>query len=159
MYILITGGFDPVHSGHIKAFRVAERLGKLVIGLNSDEWLVRKKGVSFMTYAERYSVVSNLMCVHSILDSWTDDDGTACDAIRVFHKQFKDRGVPLLFANGGDRTAMQANCQEFDECTALGILSIYGLGGVKTASSSNILKRYADFIMDHNTRSSQADLT
>jgi D-beta-D-heptose 7-phosphate kinase/D-beta-D-heptose 1-phosphate adenosyltransferase len=159
MYILITGGFDPVHSGHIKAFRAAERFGKLVIGLNSDSWLARKKGTSFMPFAERYTVVSNLAPVHSILDCWDDSDNTACAAIHLFHKQFKDRGVPLVFANGGDRVPQQANSEEFELCTQLGIVSVFGLGGAKTASSSSFLQDYVAFATNNTTRSSFQVLT
>jgi cytidyltransferase-like protein len=142
MYLLITGGFDPVHSGHIKAFCRAAALGKLVVALNSDEWLVRKKGAFFMPYSERMSVISNLQMVHDVLDGWDDADGTACHAIRKFHQEF--RGKELAFVNGGDRTPHGANESEFALCTNLGIVSIFGVGGGKTASSSNFLDSYVE---------------
>ena len=60
MYVLITGGFDPIHSGHLNAFNKAARLGKLVVGLNSDSWLIRKKGAFLLPQSERRDVIQNL---------------------------------------------------------------------------------------------------
>jgi D-beta-D-heptose 7-phosphate kinase/D-beta-D-heptose 1-phosphate adenosyltransferase len=80
--ILVTGGFDPLHSGHIEYFKAAAALGDwLVVGLNSDKWLARKKGQPFMPFEERKAIVENLSCVNQVID-FNDDDGTACDAIQ-----------------------------------------------------------------------------
>lgn len=142
MYLLITGGFDPVHSGHLRAFTYASRIGKLIVGLNSDEWLIRKKGAYLLPYAERVSVVRNLKTVHDTIDGWDDDDGSACAAIHTFYQKYRDRGEVLAFANGGDRTPAGVNLNEFELCSSLGIVSIFGVGGDKTASSSNFLGEY-----------------
>ncbi len=144
MYVLITGGFDPVHSGHINAFTKAASLGRLVVGLNSDSWLSRKKGRFLMPYSERKTIINSLNMVYSVLDPWNDDDGTACLAISKFHKEFGSRNDPLAFVNGGDRTPFGASEAEFNLCTSLGIVSIFGVGGDKTASSSNFLGDYLE---------------
>ena len=79
--VIVTGGFDPVHSGHIAYFTAARALGdRLIVGLNSDQWLHRKKGRSFMPWAERYSVLSAMSMISEVIE-FDDSDGTACDAI------------------------------------------------------------------------------
>lgn len=142
MYLLITGGFDPIHSGHLNAFNKAANLGRVVVGLNSDNWLVRKKGAFLLPYKERSAVITNLATVYDVLPSWDDEDGSACGAIRQFYSMYKDSKTPLMFVNGGDRVPSGANEQEFNLCTSLGIVSAFGLGGGKTASSSNFLADY-----------------
>lgn len=146
MYVLITGGFDPIHSGHLNAFNKAARLGKLVVGLNSDSWLIKKKGAFLLPQSERRNVVKHLNMVHHVLDDWNDDDGTACQAISRFKNEYWNRGEPLAFVNGGDRTPSGVNEQEFSLCTSLGIVSIFGVGGDKTASSSNFLGDYVEAV-------------
>lgn len=142
MYILITGGFDPIHSGHLNAFNKAALLGRVVVGLNSDNWLIRKKGAFLLPYEERSAVVRNLTAVYDVLPPWEDADGSACMAINQFYSTFKSYSTPLMFVNGGDRVPSGANEQEFNLCTSLGIVSAFGLGGGKTASSSNFLADY-----------------
>ncbi len=144
MYLLITGGFDPIHSGHLAAFNKAASLGHLVVGLNSDMWLTRKKGTFLLPYSERRAITRSLSMVHSVLEPWNDDDGTACNAINKFHKEFGNRREPLAFVNGGDRIPSGASEAEFELCTSLGIFSIFGVGGGKTASSSNFLGDYLE---------------
>jgi len=100
--VLITGGFDPLHSGHIEYFKAAKKLGnKLVVGLNSDAWLTRKKGRPFMPFEERASVIKELACVDEVI-SFNDDDGTACHAIYLMLAKY-DESTTVVFANGGDR--------------------------------------------------------
>jgi cytidyltransferase-like protein len=142
MYVLITGGFDPIHSGHLNAITAASNIGKVIIGLNSDEWLIRKKGSFLLPYTERRLVASNLTCVHSVLNEWDDSDTTACEAIKEFHNRYKTKGAPLFFANGGDRVPAESSNAEFDMCLSLGIYLIFGVGGGKTASSSNFINNY-----------------
>lgn len=144
MYILITGGFDPLHSGHLAAFANCSRLGKLVVGVNSDYWLINKKTSFLLPRQERSEIIRNIGFVYSVLPDWDDSDGTACEAILAFNKKYKDKGTPLLFANGGDRLPFGANKDEFDLCNSLGIMSVFGAGGNKTASSSTFLKNYTD---------------
>lgn len=99
--VLVTGGFDPLHSGHIEYFKAARELGDLlVVGLNSDEWLTRKKGRPFMPMKERVAIVQALDCVDKVI-SFDDSDDTACGAI--FYTMSTTTGK-IIFANGGDRT-------------------------------------------------------
>lgn len=100
--VLVTGGFDPLHSGHIEYFKSAKALGdELWVGLNSDEWLTRKKGRPFMPIKERAAIIQELSVVDNII-SFDDSDNTACGAI---YKTMATNGtVKIIFANGGDRT-------------------------------------------------------
>jgi len=100
--VLVTGGFDPLHSGHIDYFNAAKRLGnKLIVGLNSDAWLTRKKGRPFMIWSERASVIKSLKMVDEVIE-FNDDDDTACNAIYKCLTRWPDS--KLVFANGGDRS-------------------------------------------------------
>lgn len=101
--VVATGGFDPVHSGHIAYFKHAAALGDiLLVGLNSDSWLRRKKGRAFMPYTERSAIISNLNMVHTVLEL-QDDDGSGADGIRQARALYPD--AEIVFANGGDRNA------------------------------------------------------
>ena len=98
--VLVTGGFDPLHSGHINYFKAARLLGdELWVGLNSDAWLARKKGQHFMPWEERGMIVKNLWMVDRVI-RFKDLDDTACDAI---HKALSVGAEHIVFANGGDR--------------------------------------------------------
>ena len=99
--VLVTGGFDPVHSGHISYLKEARSLGyRLIVGLNSDEWLIRKKGKFFLPFEERAAVLGAIQYVSDVI-SFNDDDGTSNDAI---DKLLGQNASYLLFANGGDRS-------------------------------------------------------
>lgn len=101
--VIATGGFDPVHSGHIAYFEQAALLGDLLlVGLNSDSWLRRKKGRAFMPYVERSAVIKNLRMVHQVLEL-DDVDGSGADGIRQCRALYPD--AEIIFANGGDRDA------------------------------------------------------
>ena len=79
--VLVTGGFDPLHSGHIAYFEEAKKLGDLlIVGINSDAWLERKKGKAFMPWGERAAIVDNLKMVDFVYE-FNDDDGSSKDAI------------------------------------------------------------------------------
>lgn len=109
--VLVTGGFDPLHSGHIEYFKAARELGDhLVVGVNSDEWLTRKKGRPFMPFAERANIIKHLDMVDEVI-AFNDDDNTACAAIMQVLST-KGSRWKLIFANGGDRGAK--NVPEFD---------------------------------------------
>jgi cytidyltransferase-like protein len=80
--VLVTGGFDPLHSGHLAYFRAAKKLGdRLIVGINSDSWLERKKGKNFLPLSERYEIVSALKYVDNCI-LFNDEDDTAIEAIR-----------------------------------------------------------------------------
>ena len=97
--VLVTGGFDPIHSGHIQYFNDAKKLGdRLIVGLNSDHWLTRKKGRPFMNLANRAIITQNLSMVDEVI-MYNDEDDTSCHAIhQVLHHHDS-----VIFANGGDR--------------------------------------------------------
>jgi cytidyltransferase-like protein len=100
--VVVTGGFDPVHSGHVAYFKAARTLGdRLIVGVNSDAWLARKKGRPFMPLHERMAVVGNLAMVDEVV-TYNDDDGSSSDAIRAVRSLYPD--ADIVFANGGDRT-------------------------------------------------------
>ena len=136
--VLVTGGFDPLHSGHIEYFKSAKQLGnKLVVGINSDEWLIRKKGRPFMPFKERLAIIQSLSMVDDVV-SFDDSDDSACGAIyKTMATMSFDK---LIFANGGDRT--KANIPEettYDNKVDF----IYGVGGdTKRNSSSWILEEW-----------------
>jgi cytidyltransferase-like protein len=101
--VLCTGGFDPLHSGHIAYFKAARDLGDhLVVGLNSDAWLTRKKGRPFMPFDERAAIVKELTCVDKVIDFEDDDQGSACGAIAKILST-KGNDCKVILANGGDR--------------------------------------------------------
>lgn len=138
--ILISGGFDPIHSGHICYINQAKKLGdKLIVGLNSDEWLSRKKGKSFLTFEERKIILENLKNVDLVID-FDDADNSAKDAILKVRKIFPDDAI--IFANGGDRT--KVNIPEMD-LQLKNLEFVFGIGGDdKKNSSSWILKKWND---------------
>ena len=137
--VLVTGGFDPLHSGHISYFKEAKKLGdKLVVGLNSDEWLTRKKGKPFMPIKERVEIIRNLKMVDDVL-TWEDNDDSASGAI---FKLMATSGYncDIVFANGGDRT--QNNIPEM-KLWSDKVEFVFGVGGShKQNSSSWILEEY-----------------
>lgn len=140
-YVLVTGGFDPIHSGHINYFKAARGLGdKLFVGLNSDSWLERKKGKFFMPFEERESVVSSIKYVDYVF-GFDDNDGTACRAIYHCLSRMHEDDV-LVFANGGDRD--DKNIPEYDMYkNTYGVQFEFGVGGThKMNSSSRILTEW-----------------
>ena len=138
--VLITGGFDPLHSGHIAYIKAAKALGDtLVVGVNSDEWLRRKKGQEFMSWEERSIIVSNLYDVDRVIN-FDDTDGSAKDAIRKVRAIYPN--AQIIFANGGDRT--KENIPEMDVLKEMLHLEfVFGVGGEdKKNSSSWILQEW-----------------
>ena len=130
--VLVTGGFDPLHSGHIAYFRAAKQLGDtLVVGVNSDAWLVRKKGRAFMPWLERMNIVKNIKDVDFVLE-FDDDDGSAKSAIKLARQTWPDHKI--VFANGGDRT--DANIPEM-EFVDSNLEFAFGVGGFNKANSSS----------------------
>ena len=101
--VLVTGGFDPLHKGHIEYFKEAKKLGdKLIVGVNSDEWLARKKGRPFMPFEDRCAIIKELSVVDQVI-GFNDSDDSACQAIFQMLSTHGS-GTKLVFANGGDRT-------------------------------------------------------
>jgi D-beta-D-heptose 7-phosphate kinase/D-beta-D-heptose 1-phosphate adenosyltransferase len=132
--VVITGGFDPIHRGHVEYIKAAKELGNiLIVGVNSDEWLVRKKGRSFMPFEDRVSIIGALQQVDYAIP-FNDRDGTAKDAIAWARKVFPERTI--VFANGGDRTS--DNIPEMD-VTDDNIEFEFGVGGTNKVNSSSWL--------------------
>lgn len=136
--VLVTGGFDPVHSGHLAYLRAAKKLGnELVVGLNSDEWLTRKKGQPFMPFEERLEVMSSLNPVDWVIN-FDDSDDSARWAIYAVREKYPD--AEIIFANGGDRT--KKNIPEMD-VEDDNLTFVFGVGGKsKKNSSSWILQEW-----------------
>ena len=132
--VIVTGGFDPMHSGHVTYLREARALGSmLIVGLNSDEWLARKKGRPFMNYNERWAVLLGCRYVDGVI-SFDDTDGSACDAINKIKSQYST--AEIIFANGGDRT--DKNIPEMS-ITDPRLSFVFGVGGIDKANSSSWL--------------------
>lgn len=132
--VLVTGGFDPLHSGHITYFDSAKELGDiLVVGINSDEWLARKKGKPFMTLLDRVSIIQNLRMVDEYV-LFDDSDDSAKDAIKQVRETWPE--ATIIFANGGDRT--KENIPEMNLQDEK-LLFEFGVGGNDKQNSSSIL--------------------
>ena len=130
--VLITGGFDPLHSGHISYFKSAKELGDiLVVGVNSDSWLTRKKGSPFMPYTERAAIIRNIVGVDFVID-FNDQDGSAKHAIWMVRSSYPQDKI--IFANGGDRT--DENIPEMD-IEDRNLEFAFGVGGFNKANSSS----------------------
>ena len=123
--VVVSGGFDPVHIGHVRLILAAGEYGDVIVVANSDSWLFRKKGFVFMSWDQRKEILEALKGVVRV--EWVDDrDETVCEALR--------RIKPTYFANGGDRTS--DNVPEIPVCKKLDVVMLWGVGGGKIQSSS-----------------------
>jgi len=130
--VMVSGGFDPVHVGHIRMIREAAQHGDVIVVANSDDWLFRKKGFVFMEFNKRSEILNSIKGV-ILVDSVDDSDGTVCEAIR--------RHDPDFFANGGDRG--RSNTPEQDVCEEMGVELLWGIGGdYKADASSTLVERF-----------------
>lgn len=129
MIVLVSGGFDPLHDGHLNYLQGAAELGRVFVALNSDDWLTRKKGRPFMSWAVRARILRALRCVTEVMPV-DDRDGTVCEAI--------DRLRPSIFANGGDRVSGES--RESALCKLLGVHEAFNVGGGKIRSSSELVR-------------------
>lgn len=134
--IAISGGFDPIHVGHLRMFQHAKELvgenGQLIIILNDNEYLLRKKGRYFMTQSDRAELLGALTCIDSVYQYTSDTDDVG-DALRTLK--------PDLFGNGGDVDNL-SKIREYDVCRELGIEMVLGLGGDNGVHSSILFKKY-----------------
>lgn len=140
MKVMVSGGFDPLHDGHVEYIQRASEHGEVIAVLNSDEWLARKKGAAFMPWNVRAKVVGAIKGVVSVYPV-DDRDGTVCDAIR--------RLQPDYFANGGDRKA--DNVPEVQLCETLGIKLLFNLGEKINSSSEIVARQWGEYrvLYDH----------
>ena len=121
---LVTGGFDPIHSGHISYFERAKDLSNyLVVGINTNEWLTRKKGQYFLPWIERAEIIRHLDMVDAVI-SWDDADDSALGAIA----KCLEISEKVIFCNGGDRTKTNIPEQKgYDDDPRVEF--VYGTGG------------------------------
>ena len=130
--VVVSGGFDPIHVGHIRMILGASQEGDVIVIANSDEWLQRKKGYVFMPWEERAEIIRSIRGVSNVV-TVDDSDNSVCEAIkRLYNSERCD-----IFANGGDRT--NTNTPEKKLCEELGIKMLWNVGGGKIQSSSDLV--------------------
>ena len=134
--IVVSGGFDPIHVGHIRLLKEAKALGdKLIAVVNNDEFLTRKKGFVFMPFDQRQEVLESVRYVDEVFGS-PDKDDSVCESLRLLRKAHpKDK---MVFANGGDRENAQS-IRESSACADLDIEMVFGVGGTDKPQSSSWL--------------------
>ena len=138
--VLVSGGFDPIHSGHIKLISEASHHGKVVVLLNSDSWLRKKKGKEFLPINERKTIMQNIKNVFDVLE-FDDSDKSCIDGIKKAINKYKNYNIK--FANGGDRN--KKNTLEINFCKENNIETLWSIGGDnKSNSSSWILKKWVE---------------
>ena len=134
---IISGGFDPIHSGHLAYITEARRnCDFLLVGVNSDEWLTRKKGRPFIPFEERIKILQSISDV-TYATAFNDDDNSASKLIVKAANMFPND--KLIFMNGGDR--VEGNTPEEEYCRENGIETLYNIGGGKTESSSRLIEK------------------
>ena len=134
---VVSGGFDPIHSGHIKYIESAKQFGEyLIVALNSDEWLIAKKGKAFMPFKERKTILESLKTVDEVIDFADDDKGSAMNALHKIKDKYPD--AQITFCNGGDRGK-----DNIPEMEVEGVNFEFSVGGDdKLNSSSWVLKNW-----------------
>jgi len=128
--VVVSGGFDPLHKGHVDLFEEASKLGELTVIVNSDKFLYHKKGYIFMPLEERIHIVHSIKYVAHVMEV-IDTDDTVCETLRVIK--------PNIFCNGGDRN--KKNIPEVELCKEMNIKMMFNVGGTKIQSSSELVDR------------------
>ena len=143
---IVSGGFDPIHPGHIMMMEECKKFSDyLIVGLNSDVWLTRKKGNFFMDMKHRSYVVSRLKVVDETME-FNDDDNSASDLLKKVVEKYP--GTKVVFANGGDRSD-PSKVRELEIAEKLKIELKFGVGGShKESSSSDLLGRWEQYILE-----------
>ena len=141
---IVSGGFDPIHPGHIMMMKDCLKFSNyLIVGVNSNKWLINKKGNYFMDIQHRIYVVSSLKVVNETMEFEDDDKGSANNLlIKIRNKYLNDK---IIFANGGDRSD-SSKILEFETAKQYNIDLKFGIGGShKESSSSDLLKRWSEY--------------
>jgi len=138
--VVVSGGFDPVHKGHVRMFNTAKEIGhKVIAGANSDGWLVRKKGKAFMNFAERAEILRSFRSIDEVM-AFNDDDDSAINLLVRVQTMYPE--CTIAFANGGDR--VKNNTPESGFCSAYKIDMLWNTGGEKIQSSSDLINAAKD---------------
>ena len=142
-YALLSGGFDPVHIGHLAMIKDASKIAKeVIILLNSDDWLTRKKGKPFMDAKQRAIILQEFKNVSNVIIQNKDTDNSSNQAIIDFHKSNPNKTI--CYCNGGDRS-QESKIRESEVCKKLDIDLQFGIGGVhKIESSSSLIKNHIE---------------
>ena len=141
--IAVSGGFDPIHKGHVRMILAAAQYGDVTVILNSDDWLLKKKGYKFMPWNERAEIIRALRGVVNVVNTIDDRDTTVCNTLRNLK-----RDIDLdYFANGGDR--YNTNTPEMEICKELEIGMLWNVGGEKVQSSSTLISDAKSVKIDH----------
>jgi len=130
--VAISGGFDPIHIGHLQLIRAAAKYGRVVVILNTDQWLLDKKGYYFMTLEERIELLKSIKKVARVVVA-DDADGTVANTLRKVE--------PDYFANGGTIDEESICQREREVCDEVGIEMVFAIGGRKVQSSSELVKK------------------
>lgn len=141
--VMVGGGFDPLHFGHLLKLKSAKALGdKLIVALDGDGYLVKKKGKPFMPAEDRYMLMKELRCVDEVI---MIGEGSIADAIL----QIK----PDIYAHGGDKDSLDTLVpEEVEACKKVGCDIVFNVGGAKIRSSSDLLKDWVDWINSQNKK-------
>jgi len=138
--IVVSGGFDPVHIGHLEMLVEAKKLGNhLTVILNSDRFLMEKKGYIFMPYRERKKILLGFECVDKV-QKCVDEDSTVSETLKLL----KSKDQIDIFANGGDRKDIN-DIPEYEVCKKMGVEMIFGIGGGKVQSSSSLVNNFLNY--------------
>lgn len=136
--VAVSGGFDPIHIGHVRYIQAAAKMardnGVLVVIANKDSWLRRKKDFAFMGEEERMEIISSIRGVDYVIP-WDDGTPSVAECLRILR--------PHIFANGGDRDSIE-NVPEYPVCQEIGCKMVFGVGGGKIQSSSDLVRNSKD---------------
>lgn len=138
-FAIVSGGFDPIHNGHVRMIQDAAKYGRVIVILNNDKWLMTKKGFVFMDQKTRKEIVENIKNVDRVIitnHKKNDKDTSVCKVLNDLHYTFSTN---LIFCNGGDRKA--DNIPEYELCKLKNIPMVFNIGGRKINSSSDLVRK------------------